>query len=412
VTPAPIGWRVGVVFIAFAFNYFLSALLRAVVATLAPQFAHELQLGAADLGLLAGAYFLGFASMQLPLGWALDRYGARRVLLSLIVVAIAGCIGFALARNFEQLVVARLFIGLGVSASLMAPLAAFVRLFDRALQLRLNSWMLMSGSLGMVASTLPVQALLPWTGWRGLFMAIAAALVLAMAGIAAVAPRDTGAQAGDRAQGGYRPIVTHPVFVRALPLAFFTYGGLIAVQALWAGPWLTQVVSLSAGGAAQGLFAINLTMLGSFLCWGVVMPRLVRHGLGPEQLVAWGWPAGALVLLAIILLGADAGAGWLALWCACTSVIALCQPAVAQAFPSEQAGRALSAFNLVIFAGVFACQWGMGLAIDAMVEAGCERATSHRLAMALLLVGTVGAGVWFWCHPRWAARTAMAAARG
>jgi MFS family permease len=88
-------WRVWAIFAAFAFNYFLSALLRAVVATLAPEFARELQLGAGELGLLAGAYFLGFASMQLLVGWLLDRYGARQVLLALLVAAVLGCVGFA-----------------------------------------------------------------------------------------------------------------------------------------------------------------------------------------------------------------------------------------------------------------------------------------------------------------------------
>ena len=393
-----IAWPVVVVFAAFAFNYFLSALLRAVVATLAPEFARELQLSAADLGLLAGAYFLGFASMQLPLGWALDRHGARRVLLCFLVIAVLGCVGFALARNFGELVVARLLIGVGVSAGLMAPLAAFVQLYDRPLQLRLNSWMLMTGSLGMVASTLPVQALLPVVGWRGLFWLVAAALAVGMVGIAAGAPTDP-RQAESRQAGGYRAILTHPVFVRSLPLGFFTYGGLIAVQALWAGPWMTEVVGLTAAGAAQGLFVINLTMLCSFLAWGVMIPRLLLRGWSQERLIGRGWPAGALVLLWIVLLGPRASAGWLALWCAFTSVIALTQPAVAQAFSKEEAGRALSAFNLAIFSGVFAWQWGMGLAIDAMVGAGWERAASHRAAMGLLLLGTTGAGLWYWLYP-------------
>jgi MFS family permease len=408
---ARMGWQVGVVFAAFAFNYFLSALLRAVVATLAPEFARDLQLGAADLGLLAGAYFLGFACMQLPLGWALDRYGARRVLLWLLVLAVLGCIAFALARNFGQLVVARLMIGLGVSAGLMAPLMAFVRLYERPLQLRLNSWMLMSGSLGMVASTLPVQALLPVVGWRGLFWLVAVALAVGMIGIAAATPVDATRRVAHA--GGYRFIVRHPVFVRAAPLGFVTYGGLIAVQALWAGPWMTQVVGLTAAGAARGLFVINLTMLASFMAWGIVMPRLVQRGVSQDRLIGRGWPAGVAVMLAIVVLGPQAGAGWLALWCACTSVIALCQPAVAQAFQAEAAGRALAAFNLVIFAGVFVCQWGMGLAIDALVAAGWERAASHRAAMALLLLGTAAAGAWYWLHPKIAARRAsIASARG
>ena len=406
-------WQVGVVFTAFALNYFLSALLRAVIATLAPEFARELHLGAGELGLLAGAYFLGFACMQLPAGWLLDRYGARQVLLALLVLAVAGCVGFALARNFGQLVLARLLIGMGVAASLMAPLAAFVRLFDRPLQLRLNSWMLMSGSVGMVASTLPVQALLPVLGWRHLFLALAAALVAAAVLIALIVPHDRApATAAPRAVGGYAVIVRHPVFIRSWPLACFTYGGLIAVQSLWAGPWLTLVVGTDAVGAAQGLFLINLSMLGSFLAWGLVMPRLVARGIGPESLISRGWPLGALVMLVVVLIGQAAGSPWLALWCVCTSVVTLCQPVVAQAFPKAEAGRALSAFNLLIFVGVFASQWGMGLVIDALVAAGWSAAQSHRAAMALLLLGMTAAGAWYWVHPWLEGRRRIAAARG
>jgi len=409
----PTWWRAGVIFVAFAFNYFLSALLRAVVATLAPEFARELQLGAGELGLLAGAYFLGFASMQLPLGWLLDRYGARRVLLGFLMLAVLGCVGFAVARNFGQLVLARLLIGMGVSASLMAPLTAFVQLFDRPLQLRLNSWMLMSGSLGMVASTLPVQALLSWLGWRNLFFGLAASLVLAWLTIAAITPADrAGAESARRAVGDYGRIVRHPVFVRSWPLACFTYGGLIAVQSLWAGPWLTHVVGADPAGAARGLFLINLSMLASFMVWGIVMPRALARGIGAEMLIQCGWPVGSAVMLIVIVLGPAADARWLALWCVCTSVIALSQPAVAQAFPKSEAGRALSAFNLLIFLGVFACQWGMGLVIDALTAAGWTQAPSHRAAMALLLLATVAAGAWYATHPWLSARARVAASRG
>ncbi len=66
-------------FLSFAFAYFFSALLRGVTATLAPNFSAELGLSASHLGLLAGAFFGGFALTQLPLGSALDRYGPRRV---------------------------------------------------------------------------------------------------------------------------------------------------------------------------------------------------------------------------------------------------------------------------------------------------------------------------------------------
>lgn len=57
-----------IVFLCFASAYFLSALVRAVTATLAPVLSDEFALSARNLGLLAGGYFLGFSASQLPLG--------------------------------------------------------------------------------------------------------------------------------------------------------------------------------------------------------------------------------------------------------------------------------------------------------------------------------------------------------
>ena len=173
-----------VVFLAFAFAYFFSALLRAITATLSPVLTAEFSLNARDLGLLAGGYFLGFSVTQLPMGAWLDRHGPRKVILSLLSLAVVGCVAFSMAGGFLALLGARVLIGAGVSACLMAPLTGNRRWLDASAQLRANSWMLMTGSLGMVAATLPVQWLMPLFGWRPLFWGLAAALVAAMVWIA------------------------------------------------------------------------------------------------------------------------------------------------------------------------------------------------------------------------------------
>jgi predicted MFS family arabinose efflux permease len=387
--------RAAVVFLAFAFAYFLSALLRAVTATLAPVFSQELGLRAADLGLLAGAYFFGFAAMQLPLGRALDRFGPRRTLLVLLGVAVLGCAGFAAAGSLPGLIAARALIGAGVGACLMAPLTCYRRHFSDSTQLRANSWMLMTGSLGMVASTVPVQWLLPVLGWRGLFWVLAVLLAVAAAAIAAWVPADPPTTPSPSGTGGYAAIARHPVFMRAVPLAFFVYGGLIAMQALWAGPWLTRVAGWTPLQSAQGLLAINLSMLCAFAAWGVVMPRLARRGLDAWWLVTWGLPWSFLALALIIGLGSDAGAAHWALWCVTCTFVSVSQPAVGAAFPAELAGRALSAFNLVIFAGVFCIQWGLGLGIDALRAAGLDEVAAFRCAFAAFGACGLFSYLWF-----------------
>lgn len=391
-----------VVFFAFAFAYFFSALVRAITATLSPTLTQEFALNARDLGLLAGGYFLGFSLTQLPLGTWLDRHGPRKVVLAFLCVAVAGCVAFSLAGSFTSLLAARILCGVGVSACLMAPLTGYRRWFDATAQIRANSWMLMTGSLGMLASTLPVQWLMPQFGWRVLFWGLAASIAVSMALIAWRVPRWSAAESaagGDApVPAGYGFIWRHPYFRSLAPLGFFSYGGLVAVQTLWAGPWMVKVAGFSPLDAATGLFWINLCMLCTFWAWGMVNPWLMRRGLVADRLIARGLPL-SFVVLAVLIMGAErlgsTTVAVLALYCMCCTFVSLSQPAVGMAFPAALAGRALSAYNLVIFAGVFAVQWGIGLLIDLLQALGLSQRAAFQGAFAAFLACCMAAHAWF-----------------
>jgi predicted MFS family arabinose efflux permease len=384
------------VFLSFAAAYFCSALVRAITATLAPELSREFSLQAGDLGLLGAGYFLGFAAMQLPLGSWLDQYGPKRVMLCFLSVGVIGCAAFALAGSFSGLLVARILIGMGVSACLMAALTGFRRWLDAASLVRANAWMLMSGSLGMLASTLPVQALMPLTGWRALFWILAAMILVAMAVIAVIVPPwPQAAQASNTPAASYSTVWKNRYFQRLAPLAFFNYGGLVAVQTLWAGPWMVKVAGYSPLQAATGLFYINAAMLVTFWLWGLLSPRLALRGLTANKLITRGAPLSLLALAGCIAGGESTGwLGW-ALFCMTSSVISLSQPAIGMAFPASLVGRALSAFNLVIFSGVFVVQWGIGLLIDAFAAAGLARTPSFQAAMGVFLCCAIASYLYF-----------------
>ena len=188
--------------------------------------------------------------------------------------------------------------------------------------------------------------------------------------------------------------------MRSTPLGFFVYGGLIAVQALWAGPWLTRVAGHTAAEAAAGLFLINLAMLFAFMSWGAVLPRLARHGIGAVQIMAWGLPLNLALITWIVLSPQPAGAALWAAWCVSCTFVSVSQPAVGQAFPGELAGRALSAFNLVIFGGVFALQWGIGLGIDLARSLGLAEEAAFRVTFAAFGLCCVASYAFFLWHLR------------
>ncbi len=388
------------VFSAFAAAYFLSALIRSITATISPILTTELALGAKDLGLLAGGYFLGFAATQLPLGHWLDRHGPKRVILCLLIVAVVGCIAFSWASGFSGLLLARIMCGVGVSACLMAPLTGYRRWFNSAALMRANSWMLMSGSLGMVASTLPVQWLMPLVGWRAVFLGLAAMLVLAMLLIYWQVPTwTTHPKITTQANpSGYAEVWAHPYFRKMAPIGFFTYGGLVAMQTLWVVPWMTRVAGYTPIEAATGLFWLNMGMLVSFWLWGLLSPWLVKRGLNAERLITAGIPLSFIALAVVIIAGNHLGQ-WtalaLTLYCIACTFVSLAQPAVGMAFPSALAGRALSGYNLVIFSGVFTIQWGIGLLIDGFKALGWAEVAAFQAALGVFLVCCIGSYVHF-----------------
>jgi hypothetical protein len=182
------------------------------------------------------------------------------------------------------------------------------------------------------------------------------------------------------------------------PIGFFSYGGMVAIQTLWAGPWMTQVAGWTASEAASGLFLINLAMLVTFWLWGLITPGLARRGIPVERLIALGLPLSFGVIAALVGAGPDIGdaaAVGVALFCVSSTFVALAQPAVGMAFPPHLAGRALSAYNLVIFAGIFVVQWGIGLLVDAGRGLGLANAQAYQVALACFGVTSVASWAYF-----------------
>ena len=380
------GRAAAVLFAVFAGTFFFAALARAVTATLAPTLARDLQVGPGALGLLTGALFVGYAITQLPMGHWLDRFGPRRVLAGSLAIAVVGCLAFASASGFAGLALARVLMGVGLSACLMAPLTAFRRWYGPAAQLRANSWILMSGAFGMVASTVPVQMLLPAIGWRGVFAALALVFVVAAVAVMARVPKEPGHQTGAAAPeglSGYHGIWRQPTFRSYAALAFVNYAGLMAMQTLWIGPWLVNVAQQTPQQAAAGLFFVNACMLAAFFGWGFAMPRLTQAGWTAQRLIAWGTPLSLAALAANVALGPGAGPGMWAIYCLGCTFMSLAQPLVGRAFPDPLVGRALSAFNLLFLSGVFVVQWGLGLAIELLRATGADTVQAYRGAFAL-----------------------------
>jgi len=378
------------IFFVFAFGYFLSCLLRAITATLSPILTSEFELQAADLGLLAGGYFLGFAFMQIPLGYLLDKFGPKKIVSSFLLIALIGTVSFALAQNFSGLLISRILIGVGVSACLMAPLTGYRIWFAENQQQRANSWMLMIASLGFLSSTLPVQFLLPTLGWRWIFGGIAILILISIFLMLVFIPKwnhqnEVESLEKPLKSGSLIDVWKNKFFISVIPMGLFNYGGLMAIQTLWAGPWMIRVAGYTPLESATGLFWINITMLVSFFLWGYFLPKIINLGFSALKILKFGLPISFLVMLIIIILDSKAGAFYITLFILSSIFLSVTQPAIGLSFQSHLAGKAFTSFNLLIFLGTFIMQWIMGLVIDYVKNSGYSEILGFKTAFSVFL---------------------------
>jgi MFS family permease len=95
---------------------FLNYVDRGALPTAAALIQMDLHLTSAQLGVLLSAFFWTYATVQIPVGWLAERYGAQRVLaIGLAVWALATLL-VGVAYSYVVLLSLRLLLGLGESA--------------------------------------------------------------------------------------------------------------------------------------------------------------------------------------------------------------------------------------------------------------------------------------------------------
>lgn len=389
------------VLLPFGLGYYLSYLYRTMNAVIEQQLRTEVGLSPAELGFLTSVYFVSFAAVQLPLGVYLDRLGPRRVQAVLLLVAAAGGALFAIGDGFAALSVGRALIGLGVAGCFMAVLKANALWWPRDRLPLANGVTAAFGSFGALSATLPVELALSVTGWREIFLLIAAATVVIAVGTFLVVPEKPGD--GDRVTrlwvqvADIGTIYRDPFFWRPGFMIIAGFAAYISYQTLWAGPWLRDVGGFDRLGVANRLLLIQAGMFVGVITGGLLADRLARTGRALRRVIVGGVSLFLLVQVLLILeVTALAGLLWTAFGIFGASLF-LFYSLYAQHYPAGLIGRVNTANNLLLFSAAFAVQWGIGAVIGLWPELADQRYApdAHRTAFLIVLAFELAAFLWF-----------------
>ena len=350
----------------------LSQFYRVSNSVIAPDLVRDLHLSARELGWAGSAFFFALFAVQLPVGLWFDRFGARRTVSVVSLIAVAGAVWTAHAADAGDLIVGRAIMGLGCAASFMSVVFLCARWFEPAKLATALSWVFAGSNLGTLAGATPLAWIATTFGWRNGFLGLAAVtLVVAALFYAIVRDRPpqstlptTHRESLRDVFGGLLQVWRTPGLLPLLAMHFFAYATMLTVLGIWGGPYLFDVYKLDGVARGNVLLAMGVAQTLGILAYGP-MDRVLHS----RKKVVFG---GALI--SAFFLGALALVAQPPLWLAVMLLVGACffcafgTVIVAQGrtlFPDRLGGRAVTTVNLAQCLGLTVLPAVTGYIVDA-----------------------------------------------
>ena len=250
-------------------GYLLSQFYRSFLAVIAGLLQTDLGVTADDLAFSSGLWFLVFAAMQLPVGWALDKFGPRRT--SAILLGLGGTAGallFAVAQSALHVHLAMALLGIGCSPVLMASYYIFARSYPPAVFATLAGATIGFGSFGNILGALPMAWASEAIGWRATLLCIAginAAVALVLWRVVND-PEKLESPAGET--GSLLDILRIPALWLLIPLLIVNYAPAAGLRGLWVGPFYSDIYAASATHIGQVTLLMAIAMIAGNFAYG------------------------------------------------------------------------------------------------------------------------------------------------
>jgi predicted MFS family arabinose efflux permease len=375
--------------------YVASHFFRASNVTIGLDLMRDLAIGPEALGALTGAFFFGFAAMQIPCGFFFDHFGPRRTVAGMLVLATVGGAIFTLALTWPVLLTGRVLMGAGFGVMLIGSMVVISRWFPPDRFSTLTAMVMSIGLLGNLAATTPLAWAAQASGWRSVFGAAVLFTALAAIGVWLVV-RDAPpghpflartAEPPRQMLQGLLEVLRNPLLKPILALNFCNYACTFTVQGLWGGPFLREVHGLSAIEAGNVLLVAVIAYQIGMLSFGP-LDRL----LDTRKWIAIG---GTLMIVSILFTLALASQP--PVWLPIGAIVAIGFLSASSTMvmthgrgiiPDRLIGRGIATINTSVMLGVACMQTLSGIIVGAFepLADGARTETAYRALFAVLTV--------------------------
>jgi len=364
------------IFIIACSLFFLSQFYRVSNAVIAPQLLSDLSIDTRGLGLISASFFYAFALTQVPISLLLDKIGPRSMMTTLSAVGIFGAVIFSWSDSLAFGVAGRVLLGIGMACNLMGTYKLLTLWFSPKAFATLAGIVVALGTAGNMVATTPLVVLVDQMGWRASFQVIAVLnLILTLLFYVIVRDRPSGNIADSttatmnirQSLANLRILFAQKDYWIISLATFARYGIFAAFQALWAGPYLMEVMGYSALTTGNLILLLTVGMILGAPCWGTVSDRVFNTR---KWVIVAGSISILLTMLILALIPPGTSVSVLSPLFFCLGFFnatgLLMYPHIKELVPSEMSGAAMTGINFFTMIGPAVFLQGLGILMQTL----------------------------------------------
>lgn len=373
-------------------GYIISLLSRASPAVLADYMVADLGFTATNLGLVSASTMLSYGIMQLPAGMLADSFGPRKILVVFMSIAGLSTIAFALAQSPTQVVIARFFIGIGVSLSVVS--ITMVSLwFSPQTFARANSILCAASEFGTVLSASPLVIIVAYLTWRGSMLSLGIIMLIMVFCWYFLVPNEAPFQAKNKnprtlksSLEGLKVIIKTASFWPLCLWQMISIGSVYMMINLWFIPYLCNTAKYSVLEASYIITIASIILIGIQVAVGFLSDMVFKS----RKKVLIGLSFMFLLSSFLLVFGVGSMGFWLNLLCASMLIgtVAgsnICGTMVKELFPSTLTGTALGCFNMFYPIWTAITQMLFGFILSFSLDKGFDTLIAYRFATSTVL---------------------------
>ena len=255
--------------ISVAINY----VDRGALSVAAPALTKELNISPEHMGLLFSAFFWSYSSFQLVAGWLVDRFRIKWIYAGGYLVWSLATAAVGLVSGLPQLLIARLFLGIGESVAYPAASKVIVQNFAEERRGLANALVDAGAKVGPGLSTLLGGLAVNAYGWRALFIFVGLGSLLWLIPWLLVAKSDAPVTPSAQITGPRWSELLRRWTVWGTSIGMFALGYVIYFLLSWLPSYLVS---------ERGLSMTSMALLGSLPFWAMAASSAdQRMDIGP-----------------------------------------------------------------------------------------------------------------------------------